>query len=248
MKKLSKELKEEGITLELIERAQRIKFISPVQFQKGDEPVKLMKANDTEYWVVLPDGEFLKDRGKLLKFDQKTCTIARARYLLNFEEVEKKGMIQEEIARLKSLVDDKVKIIIDKIDQLIEWSEYDPNKEEKGMRGVLIAAAKKINGQYNAEQLRKKAFAEEIFTTTSKESLIEAKAKYLEFQAKDEYDQLYISLITDGLPLVASISTSDMKLFTKMFHRDNLEETIEKMKTTSHIEFVATVNIEKLYA
>jgi hypothetical protein len=47
IKKLSKEEKDEGLTLELINSIDMKKKASPVMFKKGDEPVRLVKCTPT---------------------------------------------------------------------------------------------------------------------------------------------------------------------------------------------------------
>lgn len=61
IKKLTKEEKAEGLTLDLVNKVDLLKKCSPVMFKGGDEPVGIMECS-TGYWVHTSDG-YLRDDG-----------------------------------------------------------------------------------------------------------------------------------------------------------------------------------------
>jgi len=111
IKTISKELREEGLTIDLVNAVNMNIKYSPVQINKGDEPVNLMACKNG-FWVVLEDKTFLKDeKNNFIVFDEKACRIGRARYLINFGAEEKKKRVQDLINDWKS----QIRQAIDKI-------------------------------------------------------------------------------------------------------------------------------------
>lgn len=255
IKRISKELQEEGLTVELVNRVLRMGVFSPVQFQKGDEPVKLLQANEKEFWVKLSDGTFLKDGKNLMKFDFKTCVFARARYLVKFEEKEKKLKVKEEIKRLQIEIDEKLKEVVNNIDNLFKWADFDIEIEKKkvGLEGALIAMAIQDgieNSRYFRESNAKKEHALNLFKETPREQFQAIKDNLLTCHSKKDYDNLHMMLMSNGLPLIGRFkfnNKEDMNLLIKMFHRDKLEGTLDLVKKKSHLEIVAKMNVEKEY-
>lgn len=62
IKKLTKEEKAEGLTLDLVNKVDLRKKCSPVMFKGGDEPVGIMECS-TGYWVHTSDGYLRDDKG-----------------------------------------------------------------------------------------------------------------------------------------------------------------------------------------
>ncbi|UQT35204.1 hypothetical protein M5E82_05685 [Parabacteroides distasonis] len=62
IKKLTKEEKAEGLTLDLVNKVDLRKKCSPVMFKAGDEPVDIMECS-TGYWVHTSDGYLRDDKG-----------------------------------------------------------------------------------------------------------------------------------------------------------------------------------------
>ncbi len=62
IKKLTKEEKAEGLTLDLVNKVDLLKKCSPVMFKGGDEPVGIMECS-TGYWVHTSDGYLRDDKG-----------------------------------------------------------------------------------------------------------------------------------------------------------------------------------------
>lgn len=62
------------------------------------------------------------------------------------------------------------------------------------------------------------------------------------------YDDLYSYFFQDGTFQIASFQENEFDVMKKFFHREKLEETIESIRSNSHLENVAKFNVEKLVA
>ena len=238
-KKLPKDVMNEGITIELLDKIQRIGKMSPVMFQKGDEPVRLVKCNDLFFWVLLPDDSYLKNGNELMKFDLKTCIIARGRYWLNYSNDEIESEIKNEIDKIKKELN---KTASDMIEKFITIKRYAGFVEEKN-NGLNIIDIIQSNFPQEYESRKKSAidFLERNKTLETDINNIEDLLK------KDDFNSLYIILKSDGLPLLLSVKNDELEVLTKYFHKDNIGNTIEMVKNKSHLELIARFNVEKRY-
>lgn len=109
IKKLTKEEKLEGLTLDFVNKVNLKQRSSPVMFKQGDEPVSLMECS-TGYWVNTSDG-FLKDeKGKLIVAKIRECHIARARYLFYHVDEEKQIEAEKVLRKRKEKIQEKLSI------------------------------------------------------------------------------------------------------------------------------------------
>lgn len=245
-KKLPKDILDEGITIELLNKVQDTGKFSPAMMQKGDEPVTLIKANNEAFWIQLEDGSFLKDKGKLMVFDIKTCIIARARYWTLFSDVEtamgdkrrseaKEKEIEKEVKRIEENVKKEATEIVAKFREIERYAE----DREDGLSGIL----KQLNPEmYKSRSDRAKQFIE------SSPGIKEQIDSLEETLKAEDYDRLYMMLKTNGLPLLTSFSIENMDFAKRFFHRDKIDETIETISTQSHIKNVAMFNVNKRYS
>ena len=138
-KKISKELKEEGVTMELINSINLNKSYSPVQLRKGEMPVKLLKCT-TGFWIMLEDLSFLKDENnKLIVLSEKEVQIGRARYLMNYGDEEK----QKQVKRLIEKWRYEIRNELDKIKQ--ELKAHYSLLDDKSTLSILKKAISGIN-------------------------------------------------------------------------------------------------------
>lgn len=250
------DLKKEGITSQFLKSINMNQEYSPVQLMPNEEPVKLIKCS-TGYWVMLEYGEYLKDdKRRLVVIPEKEAKIGRARYLLNFKEEFEKQMadayeakIQDEVIRLKKLVDDRVKEDVSKIRQILVMSG---RLEVTGLEAILHNAVQEAAGNdpfslnyrdRQAYELNKER-AKEIAT----DELVEAYEALKRLSENEEYDILYQHYFQDGLPLLASFNHNNpahMVALVKNFHRDTLSDTVEQIKSKDHLYMVAKFNVDK---
>ena len=120
--KLKKCELKEGITLELIERADFCRKCNPVIFQKGDEPVEILKCS-TGYWIKMPEGYLKDEKGKLIVFSERDCIVARARYLLHHADEEKQLEAEKLLQCQRKKIQEKLEIFRRNIDDIINYSE-----------------------------------------------------------------------------------------------------------------------------
>lgn len=107
IKKLTKEEKLEGLTLDFVNKVNLKQRSSPVMFKQGDEPVSIMECS-TGYWVNTSDG-FLKDeKGQLIVAKIRECHIARARYLFYHADEEKKIEAEKVLRKRKEKIQEKL--------------------------------------------------------------------------------------------------------------------------------------------
>lgn len=246
-KKLPKDILEEGITIELLNKVQDSGKFSPAMMQKGDEPVTLIKANSESFWIQLEDGSFLKDKGKLMVFDLKTCLIARARYWTLFSNVEtamgekrreeaKQKEIDKEVERIKADVKKQAESVISKYREIEKYAGL--------IRNDFLDMIKNINPEgFRAKEEAAKQFISENPELKELINSIESKL------TNEDFDSLYILLKTDGLPLIASIDNdNNLELLKRFFHRDKIEKTVDTIQHQNHIRNVAMFNVNKRYS
>ena len=93
IKRIPKEIIEEGITIEMINSPLFDKKISPAILRHGEEAVKLLCINKQEkerrYWAIDNAGNYIKDGNNLFVVFEKEARIGRARFLLLHGEEEK---------------------------------------------------------------------------------------------------------------------------------------------------------------
>jgi Zn-dependent M32 family carboxypeptidase len=246
-KKLSKELIDEGITIDLLNKVQDSGKFSPAMMKKGDDPISLVRANNQAFWVQLEDGAFLEEDGKLMLFDVKSCIIARARYWTLFSDVEtamsekrrseaKEKEIEKEVQRLQSSVKKEAEKVIKKFRKIEEYA---------GVRELdsLTEIIRSLNPQ--AFELKSNAAKKFLEENQGQKDLIDSIEKSLK---EEDYDRLYILLKQDGLPLIASISANNSDLVKRFFHREKIEKTIDTITSQSHIRNVAMFIVNERYS
>jgi hypothetical protein len=134
IKKLSKEQLDEGISVEIVNALNMEKNYSPIQLQKGDEPVNIMPCTGG-FWVMYEPGKFLKDeKNKYIIFPEKECRIGRARYLLNYGKEEKRLKIEALVVQWTK----EVRVAIDRVKKNVESLKQDPNNFSLG-RSIMSA-------------------------------------------------------------------------------------------------------------
>lgn len=113
IKKLTKPEIEEGLTLESVNRINLKQRHSPVLFTKESPPVTLVPCS-TEYWVTYEKNgqQWLRDEknNRVVK-DERSCQVARARYLLYHEKEEQEADVKELLKERKT----KARNALDKI-------------------------------------------------------------------------------------------------------------------------------------
>ena len=244
-KKINAELKKEGIAIELLNKVQLLGKLTPVMFQKGDEPVKLVECDEDSFWVLLDDGTFLKDgKNNFIKYDLRTCIIARARYWLlfaDFENEQKKEMeIKKEVDKIKANLKKEVEAITNKIENIIRYS---------GTRECKHSVLNDLEELVDKDSFEKKKEAAIKFLEENKdtERIVNELNNDL---INNDFDSLYIKLKTGGLPILLELNynnESGMELAKRFLHKDNICKTIELIQGKSHIESVAYFNVSKRY-
>ena len=146
IKRLPKEIIEEGISVELVNSIDMERNYSPVQIQKGDEPVTLIQCLNG-YWIKIGN-EYLKDaENKLMVFAEKECRIGRARYLVNFGAKEKESKVNDIISDWK----EKISLSISKIEGKINSLKSFCNNEES----FAYILMKNLNNEDKWELIKK---------------------------------------------------------------------------------------------
>lgn len=107
-KTIPRELKDEGITLDLLNNINLKVGYSPIIAEKGDEPAKLLQCAKG-FWVSDDEGGYLKlKNGSLLVLEERTVQIGRARFLLQFGHEEKKVLVDEQEFKWKKAIRDVI--------------------------------------------------------------------------------------------------------------------------------------------
>ena len=245
-KKLSKELIDEGITIELLEKVQNSGKFSPAMLHPGDDPVTLIKANDSFFWVQLPDKTFLKDKRNLMTFDVKSCIIARARYWTLFSDIETSMDNERKAAAKEKEINEEVKRITADVKREAEEviKKYRDIESTAGVSeaGVFHLMLKEINPEMF--EFREKQAIQFIVDNPTAKDYVDS----LEVRLKSEdYDSLYMILKTDGLPLLASVSNNNLGMMKQFFAPEKIVSTIELIQGQSHIKNVAMFNVNQRY-
>lgn len=121
IKKLTKEEKSEGLTIEFVNKINLQKKCSPVMFKAGDEPVNIMECS-TGYWVHTSDGYLRDGKGSLIVFGIRECQIARARYLMNHGEEEKRQEVERVLEQRKRKIREKLDIFKQNIEDIRQYT------------------------------------------------------------------------------------------------------------------------------
>jgi hypothetical protein len=249
-------LKQEGITPEFLKSFTMDQEYSPVQLQPNEEPVKLIRCS-AGYWVMLEFGVYLKDeKRRLVVIPEKEAKIGRARYLLAFKDQIAsnagkiyEAKIQEEICRLKSQVDVRVKEDLAKMREILVLGG---KIEVTGMEAILMSVIEdasgddpfSFNGRDKLKLQQRKALAKELAT----DEFVNAYESLQRLSEAGEYNTLYQHYFQDGLPLLASFTTTNAEhqaALVKNFHKDKIMATIEEIQSKDHLYMVAKFNVDK---
>lgn len=233
-----KDLDKEGITKEFLSTLSVKKLGNPVQLLPNDEPINLIKCM-AGFWVSL-DGEILKnEKNEYLVISDKEALIGRARYLLNFKDEIKSQKIEQEIERLKNLVDKKLDYVLDQMEEILIYSGH---IVPSGFKGTLY----KIMEAEESQIMKRNKALEIVDEETLK--LYENLKNQKELNEKKDYNSLYVFLIQKGLNEIASFDTTNPKHINALirnFHRDKIESTIIEIQSSDHLYNIAKFNIEK---
>jgi hypothetical protein len=135
LKRLPKEIINEGITLEMVNSPLFYKKSSPVILNPDEEIVNLICINSSEkirrYWISDSEGNYVKDGGKMLVVAEKEARIGRARYLLLYSEKEQ----QEEQEKFYQRVEKQAEAWKEEVNNKLE-SMYFYLQAEKCIAGV----------------------------------------------------------------------------------------------------------------
>lgn len=121
IKKLTKEEKSEGLTIEFVNKINLQKKCSPVMFEAGDEPANIMECS-TGYWVHTGDGYLRDGKGSLIVFGIRECQIARARYLMNHGEEEKRIEAERVLEQRKRKIQEKLDVFKKNIEDIRQYT------------------------------------------------------------------------------------------------------------------------------
>jgi hypothetical protein len=237
IKKLTKQEKDEGLTVELVNSIDLKKKASPVMFLKGDEPVKLVKCS-TGYWVMYHDGKYLKDKdNKLMVFEERECQIARARYLFYYLDREKQEEVDLLLQSRKRKVDEKIKIIEHNLQSMKD------RIEGKGWHHGLIESL------MDSEQLSEQLAEYNAKTKELKENLPEYERIYnyiMELYKKGEIITLLNMFDIEKMPnpvFTASFDNeNDMRILKNSFEKKSLDSSNGDMNV-----LLARLTVEKNY-
>jgi len=238
-KRISKALQEEGITLNYLHKVQQLGKMSPVMFKAGDEPVNIVKANKLEYWVLLPDGSYLKDENsQLIKYPLKECVIARARYLLNHKDNEIKAETEKEVERLGKELITATNELVENIKRVKEYASAEP-------KDTFVVILKNMCPEEYKFKKREAIKYIEAHPDLDED----LKAIELLIKTKD-YDTLHLTLEQGYVPAILAISHSDtdgMKLLQKFFSAESINKTVDTLNGQSTIKSIAMFKIQKNY-
>lgn len=249
-KEFMSDLEKEGITMELLTQVQNSGKFSPAIMYPDATPVTLIRANGDAFWVQNIDGTFEKEGKKFRTYDLQTCIIARARYWLLFSDQEeekdkerKEKAIQREVVaemdKIKRRLIEKVKDIKQRYESITAWAYNADNRME-------IAILTNINPEEAKE--KREAAKEWMKQHPEAGRYVEQISQELE---EGDFDSLYIRFETDGVPLLFQTRYDDpagMEVVKRLFSKDKLDNTLERIAGKSHLESVAIMAVEKRYA
>lgn len=165
IKKLTQIELDEGLTLEFVNNIKFDKRQSPVLFSKDEEPVNLMKCS-TGFWRSIGNCQYERDtKGNLVVYDNKTCCIARARYLLHHAEDEKKQDAEKVLQSRKKKIEDSLSDIEKKIEQLKKLRDNGNQKSslEQTLESALLSQTSEWQrAQYLREREAKEKQTQEL--------------------------------------------------------------------------------------
>lgn len=226
-----KDILNEGITKEFMDSLNMVSDHSPAQLNVGDEPVSLLECK-SGFWIV-SEGEILRDtQNKYIVISDREARIGRARYILNNQGLILEHKVQKEVDRLQKIAILKAKDYLKQMKGILEYTD------EKDTLYIIMSA---IDDGF--EQKKEKA----IKTITPE--FMQQFQKINEMVDSKDYDNMYISFCQEGLPLITSYnmnSKTDINALIKSFHIDMLPQTLDEIKTHSHIYNVAKQNVLKL--
>lgn len=244
--KLDPALEAEGITLELLHEVQHVHGNLPVLLEINHKIQQAIPIKCTGgYWLAFNDA-YVMENNKLKVFPLEQIILGRARYWKLNGDAEMEERIEKEIAAIKATLIKEATKIVENFDMIYhkaygEW-KFRENKPKGGGIDVMAILSERYKEELGEDAA--KAFAA---------SKLEANPDYevsvtgiKELLDAEDYDGLYMTLKTDGLPLIMSVSKADkdsMAVMVQMFHVDKLEGTIEEMKGKSHLYMVCKAKV-----
>lgn len=231
----TKQLNEEGLTKDFLKCVNLSSIYSPVQLRPKEEPVKLVR-NTKGYWVILPDGTYLKDeKNKLFVIAEKEAKIGRARYLLNFKEEITQHKIDLLVSSTKQSLDDEAKRTIQQMREILIYAGYLEPKDIEWVRYILEEANAKESfrgeqGELNRYQQKQKE-AKELAT----DKFIKTHEWLIEAHENKDYDRLFIMLRQEGIPTILTIKKENIDLVAQYFEAPNILDTIDELKEKGHL-------------
>lgn len=227
-------LESEGIPAEFVDSVDLAKRFSPVQLEKEGNVVSLVKCS-TGYWISPTPGVCLKENGKYVVITEKEAKIARARYLYVFKEQIKEELINNEYERLKNQALTTAKDLLQKIKALLLTANL---IERSDLYDLLHSHLVEKECNYEA----KVAYAKEI---CEKHDLLSQYNNLKALIDNEDYDQMYISLVQEGLPMLGSFDASNTEALKNIFHTSKVEHTLHELSKKGYLYTVAKINVEK---
>jgi hypothetical protein len=242
-----KKLEKEGLTKELLDSIPLKKIGNPVQLLPNDDPVNLVKCA-RGFWISI-NGELVKDaENNYLVVSDEAAIIGRARYLLNFkEEIEKQtgklyeaalsDKIKKETERLKELTHEKVKTCLGEIKFLLQLAGKIETDLSFSLKKLVIEENETLEEAIiEANRVVEIDLFEESYHTLKK------------WFDEGNYDDLYSYFFQNGAYEIANFQENDIDVMRKFFRADKIDETLESIRSNSHLENVARFNVEKALA
>lgn len=216
IKKLTKEEKAEGLILDFVNKIDLKKKCSPVMFKAGDEPVNIMECS-IGYWVHTSDGYLRDGKGLLIVFGIRECQIARARYLMNHGEEEKRIEAERVLERRKKKIQEKLDIFKKNIDDIRQYT----------VKGSTVNDLTKILESVMSEE-QKAAIRAENERKVAILPKMEAQYEWLtsEFE-KGNYNLLLDIMGIEKIPNPISFkldSEDDMRMLKNAFGKQAIDE------------------------
>jgi hypothetical protein len=237
-------LEKEGITKDFLETISIKKLGNPAQLEPGDEPVHLLPCA-RGFWISV-NGELLKDLDNdYIVVSPERALVARARYLVNFQEeiTKQQGKVYEqhlakeiaiEVKRLTALTIKETEKLLDQLKFTLQLSGE--------LEGDIVFTIKKNALIQDGDFEEASKTSKEITSNPEYLRLYETLAKW---NLEGNYDELYSYLFQNGTYQVAQFDEKSIDTLIKFFHKNKIEKTIEELQRHSHIENVAKFNVEK---
>lgn len=234
IKKLTKEEKTEGLTLDFVNKIDLRKKCSPVMFKAGDEPVGIMECS-TGYWVHTSDGYLRDEKGMLIVFGIRECQIARARYLMNHGEEEKRLEAERVLGQRKKKIQEKLDNFKKNIEDIRQYT----------IEGSTVNTFAKILESVMPDEQRSviKAENERKIANLAK---MEAQYEWLvsEFD-KGNYNLLLDIMEIEKIPNPVTFkldSEDDMRMLKKAFGKQSIDEAQGDVN-----KLYARLKVEQMY-